>query len=120
MAMWHTPVIIPKMIFTKFLVKCRCTDASTSAMAESNVIIYSPMTSLLGIDPSVRRDNNPLLCQWSFEPAIIITCGSMLIVLRTLIVMPADCPQSYLGAVNTAKRENGASRDSLNWQQSDT
>ena len=29
----------------------------------SNVIIASPMTSLLGIDPSVRRDNKPLLCR---------------------------------------------------------
>ena len=88
-----------KMTFTTFLVKCRCTDDSTSVMAESNVIIASPMTSLLGIDPSVRRDYNPLLCRWSFEPAITITCGSMLTILRTLIVMPPDCPQSNLGAV---------------------
>ena len=91
-----------KMIFTTFLAKCRCTDVSTSVMAESNVMM-PPMTSLLGIDPFVRRDNNPLLCRWSFEPAIIITCGSMLTVLCTLIVVPTDCPQSNLGTVKNIR-----------------
>ena len=87
-----------KMIFTTFLVNCRYSDVSTSVMGESNVMIASPIISLLGIDPSVSRDNNPLLCMWSFEPATIITSGSMLIVLCPLIFMPTDCPQANLGA----------------------
>ena len=76
------------------------------------------MTSLLGIDPSVRRDNNPLLCRWSFEPAITITCGSMLIVLGTLIVVPNDSPVRLRRRQENQKR-NEACIDSLNWPLSD-
>ena len=44
-----------KTILTTFLLKHRCID---SVMANKSVIIASPITSLLGIDPSVRRLNS--------------------------------------------------------------
>ena len=54
-----------KTIFTAFLVKrCRI-DVSTSVMAERSVIIVSPITSLLGTDPSVRRVSSPRHCRRS-------------------------------------------------------
>ena len=90
-----------KMIFTTFLVKHPCFDVSASVMTDRNVLIPSPMTSLLGIDTSVRRCNSPQLSKWSFEPAIFITCGSKLTTLCKLFSMSTDCPQSILGATRT-------------------
>ena len=47
-----------KTICTIFLLKHRCIDVSASVMANRSVIIASPVTSLLGIDSSVRRLNS--------------------------------------------------------------
>ena len=63
-------------------------------------MIASSKTSMLGHDlPSIKPFNNPQLCKWFFDSAIMTTCGSMFTTLCTLIVIHTDCPQSRLEAI---------------------
>ena len=99
-----------KTTLTSCLAKQRCIDFSASIMAERSVMIASPVTAELGDHPSTRPFKNPLLCKWSFDPAIMTTCGSMFTTLCTLIAIPTACPQSRLGAVRKIRQAKRVSR----------
>ena len=96
-----------KTSLTSCLAKQRCIDFSASNMAERSATI-APSDEFY----------NPLLCKWSFDPAIMTTFESMFTTLCTLIASPTACPRSRLGAVSKIcldKIGSGACKDNQSW-----